>query len=113
MKNLRNSVSLIGRIGQEPEITQFEKGTKKAVLSLATDESYKNKEGEKVENTQWHRLIVWGPQVTMVEKFIKKGMEICIEGRINYNQWDDKDGKRHYTTEILVNDILLLGSANK
>ncbi len=109
MKSLRNSVNLIGRLGQDPEIFTFDNGTRKATLSLATDESYKNKEGEKVEHTEWHTLVVWGSQIKVVETYLKKGMEICIEGRLTYNHWEDKEGKKHYKTEIVVNDFLMLG----
>jgi single-strand DNA-binding protein len=109
MKNLRNSVSLIGRLGTDPEITTFDSGTQKAVFSLATDASYKDKEGKKVESTDWHRLVVWGGQVKVVEKYLKKGKEICIEGRLTTNTWEDKDGKKHYQAEVIVNDFLMLG----
>ncbi len=109
MKNLRNSVSLIGRLGQDPEIFTFDNGTRKATLRLATDESYKNKEGEKVEHTEWHSLVVWGNTIKLAEKYLKKGMEICVEGRLTYSQWEDKEGKKHFKTEVNVNDILMLG----
>lgn len=109
MRNLRNTVSLIGRIGQDPTITKFESGISKAVISLATDDSYKNKAGEKVESTQWHRLVVWGPQVKIVEQYLKQGMEICIDGKLTYNKWEDKDGNKRSTTEVIVNEFLMLG----
>ena len=109
MRNLRNTVSLIGRIGQNPEITKFESGTSKAVISLATSDYYKNKAGEKIESTEWHRLVAWGPQVKIVEQYLKKGMEICIEGKLTYNKWEDKDGNKKSITEINVNDFLMLG----
>jgi single-strand DNA-binding protein len=109
MKSLRNTVHLIGRLGNDPEINEFKNGMRKATFTLATSDSYKNKEGEKVENTQWHRLVVWGPKVKVVENYLKKGQEICIEGSLTYNQWEDKEGTKHYTTEVVVNDLLMLG----
>ena len=108
MKNLRNSVKLIGRLGQDPEIIKFDSGNNKAVLNLATDSSYKNKEGERVESTEWHRLIVWGPGAKTVEKYFKKGMEICVEGQLTYNKWEDKEGKKRFTTEVKVNEFMML-----
>ncbi len=109
MRNLRNTVSLIGHLGKDPEITNFDNGSKKAVFSLATSDSYKNKNGEKVENTQWHRIVAWGPQAKIVEKYLKKGKEICLEGQLTYNQWENKDGIKQYSTEIVLNDLLMLG----
>ena len=109
MKTLRNSVTLIGRVGQDPKIVTFENGGSIAKFSLATDESYKSKEGVKVENTQWHNLVISNGLVKVVEGYVKKGNEICVEGKISYNNWEDKEGQKHYTTEILVNELLLLG----
>ena len=109
MKNLRNSVSLIGRLGQDPEIFTFDNGNRKASFSLATDESYKNKEGEKVESTEWHSCVVWGAQIKVVEQYLKKGMELCVEGRLTYNQWQDKEGNKRSKAEVVVNDFLMLG----
>lgn len=110
MRNLRNSATLIGRVGLEPKIVNFDNGNRIATFSLATDDSYKNKEGEKVENTQWHNIVVRNGLVKVVEGYVKKGQEICVEGKITTRTWDDKEGKKHYTTEIMVNDLLLLGS---
>lgn len=109
MRNLRNSVSLIGRVGVEPKIVKFENGSSIANFTLATDESYKNKKGEKVEETQWHNLVVRNGLVKVVESYVKKGQELVIEGRLTTRSWEDKEGQKHYTTEILVNDLLMLG----
>ena len=108
MRNLRNSVKLIGRLGKDPEIIHFDNGNSKAVLSIATDDSYKNKDGEKVEKTDWHKVTAFGANVEIIEKYIKKGKEVCIEGKLSYNVWEDKDGKKHYYTDIIVNDLLML-----
>jgi single-strand DNA-binding protein len=109
MKSLRNTVTLIGRVGQNPEIINFDNGGSIAKFSLATTDSWKNKKGEKVEDTQWHNLVVNNGLVKVVEGYVEKGKEICVEGRIVTRKWEDKDGKAHYTTEIQVNDLLLLG----
>ncbi len=113
MKNLRNTVTLIGRVGTKPEIITFENNGKLAKMSLATDESYKDKSGKKVEETQWHKLVMFGPQAKFAEKYLDKGREICVEGRLVTRSWDDKDGKRQYITEIQVNDLTFVGSNKK
>ncbi|WP_417854246.1 single-stranded DNA-binding protein [Xanthomarina gelatinilytica] len=109
MNTLRNKVQLIGRLGQDPEIINFEDGNKMAKFSLATDDSYKDKKGEKVERTYWHNIIVKGGLVKVVENYITKGKEIAVEGKLTNRSWEDKDGKKHYTTEILCNELLMLG----
>ncbi|HLV70332.1 single-stranded DNA-binding protein [Xanthomarina gelatinilytica] len=108
MNTLRNKVQLIGRLGQDPEIINFEDGNKMAKFSLATDDSYKDKKGEKVERTYWHNIIVKGGLVKVVENYITKGKEIAVEGKLTNRSWEDKDGKKHYTTEILCNELLML-----
>lgn len=107
--SLRNKVTLIGRTGKEVEIVQFEKG-KLAKVSLATTDHYTNALGEKVEETQWHNLVVNGKLADIMEKYVEKGKEIAVEGKIVYKSYDDKDGIKRYTTEIRVEEIVLLGS---
>ncbi len=109
MKNLRNSVRLIGRVGQNPEIVKFENGGKIAKFSLATDESYKDKEGKKVDHTEWHNLVVRNGLVKVVEEYVNKGQELCVEGSLSTRVWEDKEGKKHYFTEIIVDELLMLG----
>lgn len=109
MNALRNTVQLIGRLGQDPEIVNFSDGNKMAKFSLATDDSYKDKSGTKVERTYWHNVIVKGGLVEVVEKYVAKGKEIAIEGKLTNRSWEDKDGKKHYTTEIFCNELLMLG----
>ncbi len=109
MKSLRNSVNLIGRLGQDPEITTFESGNKKAMFTLATTDTYKNKAGEKVEDTQWHRIVAFGPQADIIDKYLKKGKEIFLEGKLTYNKWETKNGEKRMTTEIVLNDFLFIG----
>lgn len=108
MSTIRNSVRLIGRVGNAPEIKTFEKGNKLATFSLATSEVYYNEKGEKQESTQWHNIVVWGKIAEVVEKYVEKGKEIAIEGKITYRNYDDKDGIKRYITEIVVSELLLL-----
>lgn len=106
--NLRNKVFLIGNVGIEPEIIAFENG-KLANLVLATNEYFKNKNGERVERTEWHRIKIFGPSVKVVEDYIHKGKEIAVEGKLVNRSWENKDGEKQYTTEVHANDVLLLG----
>lgn len=106
--SLRNKVTLIGRTGKEVEFVKFEKG-RIGKVSLATSDFYTNALGEKVEETQWHNLVFNGKLVDIVEKYVEKGKEIAVEGKIVYRSWDDKDGIKHYITEIRVDEMVLLG----
>jgi single-strand DNA-binding protein len=108
MKTLRNSVQLIGNIGKDPEVKSFEK-SKKASFSIATNESYKNQKGEKIEETQWHNVVVWGKLADVVEKYLKKGNEVAIEGKLVHRSYETASGEKRYITEINVNDLLMLG----
>ncbi len=110
MYNLKNNVQLIGRLGAKPEIKTFDNGKKLANISLATNESYKNQKGEKVEETQWHRLSAWGKIADIAEKYTDKGMEVAISGKLVYRSYENKQGEKQYSTEIQVNELLLLGS---
>jgi single-strand DNA-binding protein len=112
MKNLRNSVTLIGHLGDEPKIYNFDSGSKKAVFSIATNESYK-KDGEKVEATEWHNIVAWGAQAGFIEKYLKKGSFIAVEGRLTTNKWEDKEGKKQYRTEISLNELTFLEGKKK
>ena len=109
MNNLRNRVQLIGNIGTTPEIRTLTNGQSFARFSLATNESYTNKEGEKVTETQWHNLIAWGRQAKLVEKYLDKGREIAVEGKLTNRSYEDKAGVKKYVTEIVVNELLMLG----
>jgi single-strand DNA-binding protein len=111
MNTLRNKVQLIGRLGQNPEVKTLENGNKLARFSLATNESYKNKKGEKVETTQWHHVIAWGNTATIIEKYVTKGQEIAIEGKLNNKSYDDKNGTTHYITEIIASEVQMLSKA--
>ena len=107
--SLRNKVTLIGHTGKEVEIVNFEKG-KLAKVSLATNDYYTNSLGEKVEETQWHNLVFNGKLADIMEKYVQKGKEIAVEGKLVYRTYDDKDGQKRYITEIRVEELLLLGT---
>jgi len=109
MSTLRNSVQLIGNLGNDPEIVTLESGKKLAKFSLATNETYKNQAGEKVTETQWHNLVAWGKTADVIEKFLTKGKEIAVNGKITYRNYEDKNGAKRYFTEIVVNELQMLG----
>lgn len=113
MNNLKNSVRLIGNLGMSPEVKETANGKKLAKFSIATNESYKDENGQKVEETIWHNLIVWGKQADIAEKYLTKGSEVAIEGKLSNRNYTDKDGIKRYVTEIIVNEFLLLGSRTK
>jgi single-strand DNA-binding protein len=109
MSNLRNKVQLIGHLGNDPEIINLESGKKIAKFSIATNESYKNEKGEKVEDTQWHNVVAWNKTAEIAEKYLKKGKEVVIEGKLSSRSYDDKEGNKRYVTEIVVQELLMLG----
>jgi single-strand DNA-binding protein len=113
MNSLRNRVQLIGHLGADPEVKTFENNRKVARLSLATNDEYTDKEGQKVKQTQWHQLVVWGRLAETCEKYLTKGKEVAIEGKLTYRTWNDKDGKSHNITEIIVNEMLMMGGKEK
>jgi len=112
MNALRNKVQLIGNLGKNPEIITLDSGKKLAKFSIATNESYKNAKGEKVEDTQWHNVIAWNKTAEIVEKYLVKGNEVAIEGKLTTRNYEDKDGIKKYITEIIVNELLMLGNKN-
>ncbi len=109
MSSLKNKVQLVGHVGQDPEIKTFEGEKKLANFTLATNEVYKNDKGEKVEETQWHRLVAWGKTAETIEKYVTKGKEIAIEGKLNHRSYDDKNGEKKYITEVVIGELMLLG----
>jgi single-strand DNA-binding protein len=109
MNAMRNTVQLIGHVGQDPEIKNLDGGKKVANLTIATNDSYKNDKGEKVEQTEWHKVVAWGKTAEIIEKYVTKGKEIAIEGKLTHRSFDDKNGEKRYITEVVVNDVLLLG----
>ena len=108
MNAIRNKVQLIGRLGQEPEIISFEDGNKLAKFTMATDDSYKDKNGEKVERAYWHNVVVRGGLVSVVENYVSKGQEIAIEGKLTNRSYETKEGESRYITEIQCNELLML-----
>lgn len=109
MSTLRNKVQLIGHVGNEPEIMNLESGKKLAKFSIATNESYKNSEGEKITDTQWHNIIAWGKTAELIENYVPKGKEVGIEGKLTSRSYEDKEGQKRYITEIVCNELLLMG----
>jgi len=108
MKSLRNSVQLIGFLGRDPEVKVFEK-SKKATFTIATNDSYKNAKGEKVDDTQWHNIVIWGKLADVAGKYLKKGSEVCVEGKLVHRAYEATKGDKKVFTEINVNDLLMLG----
>jgi single-strand DNA-binding protein len=109
MYALKNKVQLIGNLGSNPEIKTLDGGKKLARFSIATNESYRNANGEKVTETQWHSLVAWGKLAEIIEKYITKGSEVAVEGKLTYRTYNDKEGNKKYFTEIQVNELLMLG----
>lgn len=108
MNALKNKVQLIGNLGNAPEIKNLESGKKVAKFSLATNESYRNQKGEKVEETQWHNLVAFGKIAELCEQFLTKGSEVAIEGKLTHRDYTDSNGVKRYLTEIQVNELLIL-----
>lgn len=104
-----NKVILIGNVGNDPQIKILDGGVKVANFSLATSESYRDKSGNKIENTTWHKLVLWKGLAEISEKYLKKGSKIFVEGKIQNRTWTDKEGVKQYTTEILVDSLTMLG----
>jgi single-strand DNA-binding protein len=109
MQTLRNCVRLVGNLGMDPEVRNFDNNRKLARLTIATNESYKNDKGEKVTETQWHNLVMWGAQAKLAEDMLKKGDEVVMEGRLVNSNYTDKNGIKRYGCEIVVNEFLKLG----
>lgn len=113
MYAMKNKVQLIGNLGQAPEVRTTESGKKLAQFSVATNEVYQNAQGEKVNETQWHQVVAWGKLADIVEKYLGKGKEVAIEGKLVNRNYTDKQGLKHYITEVVANELLLLGSNTK
>ena len=109
MNGLRNSVRLIGNLGTNPELKEFESGKKVARFTLATNETYTNQKGEKVTDTCWHNLVLWGKTAEIADKYLEKGNEVAIEGKLTSRSYTSKEGEKKYITEIVVNELLMLG----
>lgn len=105
---MKNKVQLIGNLGMNPEVKEFSEGKKIARFSLATNESYKNAQGEKIKETQWHNLVAWNNTAVYAEKYLKQGYEVAIEGKLVNRSYEGKDGKKRYVTEVVVSEILVI-----
>ena len=109
MNALRNSVRLIGHLGDDPKVRKLDSGKTVANFSIATNEIYRDQNGNKQSETTWHRLVAWGKQAEVIENYVKKGSEIAVEGKLTNRSYEDKSGEKQYITEIVVNQVLLLG----
>ena len=105
-----NRVTLCGRVGKQPESRFTTSGAQVVTFSLATSEKFKNKAGEKQEDTQWHNLVLWKKLAEIAEKYIQKGDKLLIEGKINNRSYDDRDGNKKYISEVIVSNLEMLGS---
>ena len=112
MYNLKNRVQLIGRLGKDPIVNQASNGTNVARFTLATNDIYKDNEGKKVEDVQWHNIVVWGRKADVVKEYLTKGKEIAIEGKLAHRSWEDKDGNTRYISEVVVKELLMLSKPN-
>ena len=110
MNALRNRVQLIGNLGQNPELKTLENGKKVTRFTLATSEEYKNAEGQKIKETTWHNIVAWNKLADITEKYLKKGRQVAVDGRIAYRTYEDKKGVTKNITEIILNDLLFLAS---
>jgi len=109
MSNMRNHVQLIGHLGADPEIKEFNEGKKLARISMATNESYRKQSGERVNDTQWHNVVAWNKTAEIIEKYVIKGKEVALEGKLSTRSYQTKGGEKKYVTEIVCDELLLLG----
>jgi len=112
MNTLKNKVQLIGNLGNAPDVKSTASGKKLARFSIATNEVYRNAKGEKVKETTWHNLIAWGKVADIAEKYLSKGSEVAIEGKLISRSYTDKEGNKKFISEVEINELLMLGSKN-
>lgn len=113
MHSLRNKVHLIGRLGSAPDVKSYDNGKKVAQFNLATNESYRNDQGEKITDTQWHHIVLWGKSAELAEQLLAKGSEVALEGRLTYRDYVDKEGNKRNTTEVVGYEFLILDNNTK
>lgn len=113
MNTLKNTVSLIGNLGVDPEVTTFDSGSTLARFRLATNESYKNKEGEWVKSTHWHNVIAWGKTAELCQKLLKKGSEVLLEGKLENDSYTNKEGEKRYKTQIAMREFMMINRESK
>ena len=112
MNALRNSVRLLGHLGEDPKVKRLESGKVVANFNIATNEIYRDSNGNKQTETTWHHLVAWGKNAEVAEKYLKKGKEIAIEGKLTNRKWEDKNGEKQHMTEIVINSLLMLDKAS-
>lgn len=105
-----NKVILVGNLGKDPEVRHLDNGRAVANFSVATSETYKNRQGERVTTTEWHNVVLWTPLAEVAEKYLKKGSQVYIEGKITTRSWDDQEGNKRYTTEVVGREMKMLGA---
>lgn len=110
MNALKNKVQLIGNLGNKPEILILDSGKKLAKFSLATNEIYKNAQGEKITDTQWHNIVAWNKTAEIIEMYLDKGNEVMIEGKLTTRNYENSEGEKRYITEVVCNELLMLGN---
>jgi single-strand DNA-binding protein len=108
MNSLKNKVQLIGRLGSNPEMKTMENGNKLAKMNLATNDVYTNNRGERVEDTEWHQVVAWGKTAEIAEKYLQKGSEVMVEGKLTYREYTAKDGSKRMVTEIVVSSLMMM-----
>lgn len=113
MSAIRNKVQLIGNLGHEPEVRTTENGKKLARFSIATNDTYRNGKGIRVTDTTWHNVIAWGKLADIAEKYLTKGKQVAVSGKLVHRSYTDKNGIKRYTSEIVLNELLMLGGAYK
>jgi single-strand DNA-binding protein len=107
MSSVRNSVQLVGNLGKDVEIKEFDSGSVMVSFTLATNEYYKNSKGEKVQETQWHKVVAWGKLGELMHKYLAKGSEVLVKGRLVSRTYNDKEGNTRYVTEVIANDFIV------
>lgn len=113
MNMIRNNVQLIGNLGRNPEIKTLDNGKKVASFMIACNETFSDGDGKKTENTQWFTVVAWDALAGVVEKYTHKGKQVAVNGKLSNRSWTDKEGRKHYVTEVVCTDLLLLGGAKK
>ncbi|MCB9038802.1 MAG: single-stranded DNA-binding protein [Lewinellaceae bacterium] len=113
MRNIKNSITLIGHLGNDPQLVQTRNGHTLANISLATHDYYRNQNGEKVTSTEWHRCVAWGKLAETMGSICKKGKEVAIRGKLTYNSYEDKNGIRRKMSQIVIDEFVLLSRKNE
>lgn len=109
MNALKNKVQLIGHLGADPELRSLENGSQLARFSVATNEAYKNQKGEKEEKTQWHSVVAWGKLASIADQLLSKGSEVIVDGRLSHRNYEDKEGIKRYSTDVVANELYVVG----